>query len=75
MIEVSKQKQQDEDYIKLLQGTYVHLWLIHVDIWQKTKFCKVIIFQLKNNYIYWKKWLLHCPRCVYGLSAKLRDWL
>ena len=31
-------------------GTYVYLWLIHVDIWQKTtKFCKAIILQLKNK--------------------------
>ena len=23
------------------EGTYVHLWLIHVDVWQKpTQFCK-----------------------------------
>ena len=30
--------------------TYVHLWLIHVDIWQKsTQFCKAIILQLKNK--------------------------
>ena len=30
-------------------GTWVHLWLILVDIWQKTtKFCKAIILQLKN---------------------------
>ena len=26
-----------------------HLWLIHVDVWQKTKFCKEIILQLKNK--------------------------
>ena len=32
------------------EGTYVYLWLIHVDIWQKTtKFCKSIILQLKNK--------------------------
>ena len=32
------------------EGTYVYLWLIHVDIWQKpTKFCKAIILQLKIN--------------------------
>ena len=32
------------------EGTYVYLWLIHVDIWQKiTKFCKAIILQLKRN--------------------------
>ena len=31
-------------------GTYVHLWLIHVDVWQKpAQFCKAIIFQLKIN--------------------------
>ena len=29
---------------------YVHLWLIHVDVWQKpTQFCKAIILQLKNK--------------------------
>jgi len=31
------------------EGTYVYLWLIHGDIWQKTtKFCKAIILQLKK---------------------------
>ena len=30
------------------EGTWVNLWLILVDEWQKTtKFCKAIIFQLK----------------------------
>ena len=30
------------------ERTYVYLWLIHVDVWQKTsQYCKVIIFQLK----------------------------
>ena len=34
------------------EGTYVHLWLIHVDICQKTtKLCKAIILQLKINYL------------------------
>ena len=29
------------------EGTYVHLWLIHVVIWQKsTQYCKAIIPQL-----------------------------
>ena len=29
--------------------TYVYLWLIHVDVWQKpTKFCKSIILQLNK---------------------------
>ena len=30
------------------EGTYVHLWLIHVDVWKKSnQYCKEIIFQLK----------------------------
>ena len=32
------------------EGTYVNLWLIHMDVWQKTtQYCKVIILQLKIN--------------------------
>ena len=32
------------------EKTYVYLWLIHVDIWQKlTQYCKAIILQLKTN--------------------------
>ena len=32
------------------EGTYVYLWLIHVDVWQKpTQYCKAIIPQLKIN--------------------------
>ena len=32
------------------EGTYVHLWLIHVDVEQKsTQHCKAIILQLKKN--------------------------
>ena len=32
------------------EGTYVYLWLISVNVWQKTtKFCKAIIFQLRNK--------------------------
>ena len=32
------------------EGTYVYLWLIYVDVWQKmTKFCKAIILQLKKK--------------------------
>ena len=30
------------------RGTHVHLWLIHVNVWQKTPhYCKVIRLQLK----------------------------
>ena len=33
------------------EGTWVYLWLILVDVWQKTtKFCKAIILQLKKNF-------------------------
>jgi len=32
------------------EGTYVYLWLIHVDVWQKpTQYCKAVIPQLKIN--------------------------
>jgi len=32
------------------EGTYVYLWLIHVDVWQKPiQYCKEIILQLKIN--------------------------
>ena len=32
------------------EGTYVYLWLIHVDVWQKpTGFCKALILQLKDK--------------------------
>ena len=31
------------------EGTYVYLWLVFVVVWWKpTKFCKVIVLQLKN---------------------------
>ena len=37
-------------------GTWVHLWLILADVWQKTtKFCKAIFLKLKNKSI--KIWL------------------
>ena len=35
--------------------TYVYLWLIHVEVRQKTKFCKAIILQLKNKQIFFLK--------------------
>ena len=35
------------------EGTYVYLWLIHVDVWQKSnQYCKATILQLKiNNFL------------------------
>ena len=33
------------------KGTYVYLWLIHVDVWQKpTQYYEAIILQLKIDY-------------------------
>ena len=38
------------------EGIYVYLWLIHVEVWQKTtKFCKAIILQLKKKNVAVKK--------------------
>ena len=32
------------------EGTYVYLWLIYADVWQKPiQYCKAIILQLKIN--------------------------
>ena len=32
------------------EETYVYLWLVHVDVWQKpTQHCKAVILQLKIN--------------------------
>ena len=36
-----------------MRGTYVYLWLTHIDVWQKpTQYCKAIILQLKINKIF-----------------------
>ena len=41
------------------EGTYVYLWLIHADVWQKpTQYCKAIILQLQI--IFLKKHGLKC---------------
>ena len=38
------------------EGTYVYLWLIHVEVCQKTiELCRAIILQLKNKYFLFKK--------------------
>ena len=32
------------------EGTYVYIWPIHVDVWQKpTQCCESVILQLKRN--------------------------
>ena len=28
-------------------GTHIYPWLIHIDVWQKSHYCKVISLQLK----------------------------
>ena len=48
------------------EGTYVYLWLIHVDIWQKsTQYCKAITLQLEINKKQQKKIWCVCV-CVYA---------
>ena len=45
--------------------TRVHLWLIHVNVWQKPpQYCKVISLQLKNKNKNKNKFIaLHVPFC------------
>ena len=50
-----------------MEGTYVHLWLIHVDIRQKpTQYCIAIILQFKKS-----RRLLLCLPASYFLSPSL----
>ena len=38
------------------EGTYLYLWLIHVDVWQKPiQYCKAIVLQLKINKLIFKE--------------------
>ena len=38
------------------EGTYVYLWLIHADVWQKpTQYCKSNYPSIKNKFLKWKK--------------------
>ena len=40
-----------EEKIHIREGTYVYLWLIHVDVWQKpTQLCQAVILQLKSKF-------------------------
>ena len=50
------------------EGTYVHLRLIHIVVWQKpTQHCKAIILQLKKN---------HCTHIIIWaiLDSRLPRW-
>ena len=50
------------------EGTGVHLWLILVDVWQKTiKFCKAITLQFNNE----KKKILPKKKPLFKLEPTL----
>ena len=51
------------------EGTWVNLWLIHVDVWQKPlQYCKAIIFQLKIIFFFFEKELsFFFFGCICGL--------
>ena len=54
------------------EGTYIYLWLIHVDVWQKpTQYCKAIILQLKVNTFFI---LYHPPPRILEIKAKINKW-
>ena len=45
--------------------TYVYLWLVHADVWQKpTQYCKAIVLQLKINNFF-KKIVMNIRNDVY----------
>ena len=50
------------------EGTYVHLWLIHADVWQKSnQCCKAIILQCKTNLME-KEMATHSSILAWNLS-------
>ena len=54
------------------EGTYVYLWLTHVDVWQKSnQYCKAIILQLKLNFLKMLGWVAISS---FRGSSRLRDW-
>ena len=57
------------------EGTWVNLWLIHVELWQKpTQYCKAIILQLKiNKFLKKKKSLSQCKpmACLFIIAYQL----
>jgi len=39
-----------------MEATYVYLWSIHIDVWQKpTQYCKTTVLQLKINFLKWRQ--------------------
>ena len=59
------------------EGTYVYLWLIHVDVRQKpTQYCKVITLQLKINRLKNKHfWSLYTNNSVISIKRFKKAWL
>ena len=52
------------------EGTYVYLWLVPINVWQKpTQYCKAIILQLKINTF------LKIHDGIWGLAAYLRGYV
>ena len=58
------------------EGTYVYLWLIYVDVWQKpTHYCEAIIFQLKiNKYEKEQKILKNRTKARAHTHTKYANW-
>ena len=53
------------------EGTYIYLWLIHVDKWQKpTQHYKAVILQLKIKFLKTLKTPHFCLKEVHLLSEK-----
>ena len=53
-----------------LAAAYISLWVIHVEVWQKTiKFCKAIILQFKNKLIKIKKEAVESTAWLRGAFA------
>ena len=56
------------------EGTYVHLWLIYADVWQKSnQYCKPVINQLKTNKYFKKYSVWHNVTCLLE-QWKLADY-
>ena len=64
------------------EGTWVNLWLIHVDAWQKpTQYCKTVILKLKINTFLKRKKNANLKDimtpfpCTHGMLEKLKTFL
>ena len=54
------------------EGTYVYLWLIHVDEWQKlTQYCKANINKKLKKKCVFKIQLIHKPLLLHSLTCLL----